>query len=53
MADAMTAPEPHEEHHPESCAAVQLRTGIGTDVHQLTPGVPMHVAGLELSLIHI
>ena len=47
MADAMTAPEPHEEHHPESCAAVQLRTGIGTDVHQLTPGVPMHVAGLE------
>lgn len=23
-----------------------LRTGIGTDVHQLTAGVPMHVAGL-------
>lgn len=25
---------------------LQLRTGIGTDVHRLSPGVPMHVAGL-------
>ncbi|WP_268788233.1 MULTISPECIES: 2-C-methyl-D-erythritol 2,4-cyclodiphosphate synthase [Nocardioides] len=24
-----------------------LRIGIGTDVHRLVPGVPMHLAGLE------
>lgn len=24
-----------------------IRTGIGTDVHRLSPGVPMHVAGLS------
>lgn len=26
---------------------MMIRTGIGTDVHQLRPGVPMHVAGLH------
>ncbi|MSS45043.1 2-C-methyl-D-erythritol 2,4-cyclodiphosphate synthase [Cutibacterium sp. WCA-380-WT-3A] len=25
---------------------MEIRTGIGTDVHQLSQGVPMHVAGL-------
>ncbi|MBR2579581.1 MAG: 2-C-methyl-D-erythritol 2,4-cyclodiphosphate synthase, partial [Cutibacterium sp.] len=24
---------------------MEIRTGIGTDVHQLSAGVPMHVAG--------
>ena len=26
---------------------MEIRTGIGTDVHQLSAGVPMHVAGLS------
>ena len=26
---------------------IEIRTGIGTDVHQLSAGVPMHVAGLS------
>ena len=26
---------------------MDIRTGIGTDVHQLSAGVPMHVAGLS------
>lgn len=26
---------------------VPFRTGIGTDVHRLVPGVPMHLAGLS------
>ena len=26
---------------------MEIRTGIGTDVHQLSEGVPMHVAGLS------
>lgn len=29
-----------------SVPPVPFRTGIGTDVHRLVPGVPMHLAGL-------
>jgi 2-C-methyl-D-erythritol 2,4-cyclodiphosphate synthase len=34
-ADVTSSPPPHG-----------IRTGIGTDVHRLVPGVPMHLAGL-------
>lgn len=31
---------------PPVASPVPFRTGIGTDVHRLVPGVPMHLAGL-------
>ncbi|MEI5671729.1 MULTISPECIES: 2-C-methyl-D-erythritol 2,4-cyclodiphosphate synthase [unclassified Nocardioides] len=32
---------------PPAVSPVPFRTGIGTDVHRLVPGVPMHLAGLS------
>ncbi|WP_280637344.1 2-C-methyl-D-erythritol 2,4-cyclodiphosphate synthase [Nocardioides sp. W7] len=32
---------------PPAVDPVPFRTGIGTDVHRLVPGVPMHLAGLS------
>ena len=32
---------------PPVVSPVPFRTGIGTDVHRLVPGVPMHLAGLS------